>query len=169
MTELAVNLNLPYVERTQRLTEALFHPIDWTGWLSNSWRPGADLAAGFRIRPVRPTGFQYVSSGGTTGYLEPTWPTKIDSTLGVVVDGSVTWTAEAVDTRSLSGTVGASVWAADAGVTITLPSFVGQVATALIDTTAAVLDHDYYVTNTVTLSNGETKTGTILLKVRAGL
>lgn len=170
MTELAVNLNLPYVERTQRNTEALFHPIDWAGWLSNSWRPGADLPVNFRIRPAKATGYQYVCSGGTTAFLEPVWPTVLgDPVLGIVKDGSITWTCEAVTTQSLSGTVSSSVWTAEAGVTVSSPSITGQVTTALIDTTAALNDDDYYVWNTVTLSTGEKKTGTLLLKVRAGL
>lgn len=169
MTELAINLNLPYVERTQRPTEKLYHPIDWTGYLSNSWRPGADFASNFLIRPAKATGFQYRWSGGTTAYLEPKWPTVIDPTLGIVQDGSGVWTCEAVTTQSLSSTVGSSAWSADSPIVVTSASFAGQVTTALIDTTSAVVGTDLYVRNTVTLGNGEIKTGTILLKVRLGL
>jgi len=68
----------------------------------NIWQPNAAFAAGAVVRPSGGTGppngfqgFNFSSSGGTSGATEPTWPTS--GVGATVVDGTITWTAIGFD------------------------------------------------------------------------
>jgi prepilin-type N-terminal cleavage/methylation domain-containing protein len=53
------------------------------------WKPNTTYAAGAIIVPttLNRNGLKYITGGGTSGSLEPTWPAA-----GTVADGSLTWT-----------------------------------------------------------------------------
>lgn len=60
--------------------------------------------------PTTPNGHLYkVTTAGTTGSAEPSWPTGAGST---VTDGSVTWTEVGTDAFTVNGTVvaGTTLW-----------------------------------------------------------
>ncbi|HTW07255.1 MAG TPA: hypothetical protein VME46_07085, partial [Acidimicrobiales bacterium] len=55
------------------------------------WIPHASFPTGSLVTPTTPNGYFYkATSGGTSDYAEPSWPTPT----GTVTDGSVTWTCE---------------------------------------------------------------------------
>ena len=149
----------------QRKGEVVLYEHDRTDNLVRRWTPGRTVALGYKVRPIRATGLQYTSSAGTTGQTEPKWPTVSG---GTVLDGTVTWTAEAVGDTSLiafcSG-AGDSVWTADGGATVTpaLPS--STRATALIDTTACAVGQILRIVNRMTLTNGEKRDAVFNVKV----
>ena len=73
----------------------------------NVWLAGTAFAAGAVVRPTQSfnqgngfRGFNFQSSGGTSGGTEPTWPTAIGAT---VLDGTITWTAIGFDPAELTG------------------------------------------------------------------
>lgn len=157
---------LPYREILSRPGERLDYGIEWAGWLANRWAAATSLAAGFKVRPIKSTGYQYVATAGLSGFKEPIWPTIIG---GTVVDGSITWTCQAADTTSLAATIQSSAWTADLPLTVPTPSLTGTNATAYVDVPSNCSDGDYYVRNTITLQgSGLNKKGLFLFKVRAG-
>lgn len=149
----------------QRKGEVVLYEHDRTDSLVRRWSPGRTVALGFKVRPLRATGLQYTSTAGTTGQNEPKWPTVSG---GTVVDGTVTWTAEAVADSSLvaycAGT-GDSVWTGDGGATVTgsLPS--STRATALVDTSACAIGQLLRVVNRMTLTNGEKRDAVFTIEV----
>lgn len=72
--------------------------FDWYEWLlpdgGKEWRPRMDVVVGDIILPRTPNGFYYIGTNGKTGTSEPSFPTSQD---GTVLDGTVTWTAKALD------------------------------------------------------------------------
>ena len=128
--------------------------IDYSRFLSRLWAPGTVFAVDIRVRPRSPTGFQYVSSGGQSGGREPRW---IDIGLGDdLEDGSITWTAEAIDNESLIATIVSSTWAAEAGMTVDTDSFINSdgVQSTSVQMVGGTAGTEYDITNTVTLSTG---------------
>lgn len=83
---------------------------------ANHWATGVSTANGTVRTPTVPTGFSYVSSGGThnTGPTEPIWPTVVG---GTVADGSLTWTCQQPTPPAWPNVVGNTV--ADNGITWT--------------------------------------------------
>lgn len=120
---------------------------------ATKWEPGRVYAASVRVRPYRrPTGFEYESTAGQTAAREPKWPTVEG---GTVTDGSITWTARAISSQSLSRTVTAADWVTPTGVTVVTSSVVNasgaQRVIALIQGDAA---GEYDVSVTLTFSDG---------------
>ena len=122
-------------------------------FLTRFWQPGKRFAAGVAVRPRTPTGFQYVSSGGYSGSREPKWPTVAGDD---VEEGSITWTAEAIDNDSLVATIVSSSWSAPAGITVGGASFVNTDGdqTASAQVSGGTVDTTYEIKNTVTLNTG---------------
>lgn len=57
------------------------------------WAATTAYSLGDSARPTTPNGYRYeVTTAGTSGGSEPTWPTTIDST---VTDGTIEWTCVA--------------------------------------------------------------------------
>lgn len=162
--ELLRDNSLPYAEFIQRPGETIDYAIEWAGWLANRWSAGASFAVNFEIRPRSSTGFQYSSSGGYSGAIEPTWPTTIG---GTVTDGSITWTCAAIDTTSLASTISSSTWAPGSPLTVGTATLTGTNATGFVTAGSGTADGDYYVRNTVTLASGVVKAGLLLIRIRA--
>lgn len=61
--------------------------------LDSKWKPMTARALNFVGYPSAPNGYAYkVTTAGTSGATEPTWPTTINNT---VADGSIVWTCVA--------------------------------------------------------------------------
>lgn len=173
MQELLRNDALPYAEFYQRPNTSLDYAIEWGGYLSQRWLPGQNFALNYVVRPRTSTGFQYVASiagfsGPNTyagGTPEPAWPTAAGQT---IVDGTVTWTCEAVDTTSLVGTITSSTWTADSGVTIAASSYAGTRSNVIVAAapTGTLPDGDYYVRNLIGVTNGATYEGVLRISIR---
>jgi hypothetical protein len=138
--------------------------FDYAPFLANAWLAGKVYANGEAIRPTSPTGFQYSCGGGQSASDEPVWPTTLG---GTVTDGSITWTAEAIDNTSLRATIVSSDWAASDGITVsneqTYSSDGIQIVTALISDGDA--GSDYEVTNTVTLSDSTVEESALRVRI----
>jgi hypothetical protein len=155
---------LPYAEYFSRVGDVEIYAIDWDGWLSNFWERGEIVSPGQVIRPTSPNGFQFKTTlGGQAGNSEPVWPNIIGQT---VTDGSVVWTAQAIDTTSLFATVVSVAWQVPPGITVTAQSTLGQLVIAEIDASAATAGTNYPINVSTKMSDGETKVGQIVLKVR---
>jgi hypothetical protein len=155
---------LPYGEFFVRVGDVEIHAMDWAGWLSNFWGRGEIVPPGMVIRPTTPNGLSYVTTlGGQSGNSEPIWPTILG---GVINDGGVIWTAQALDTTSLFATVQSATWMPPAGIVVSGTEISGQVVIAELDATAAVAGTNYTVNIPTKMSDGETKVGQIVLKVR---
>lgn len=117
-------------EFEQDPAESLDYAVEFDQHCARLREPNTDYALNTRVRPHRPTGFQYVASAaGRSGTDEPRWPTTAG---GTVVDGSVTWTAEAISTASLARTLSSATWTPDAGLTVSGAAVVSTRATCLI-------------------------------------
>ena len=164
--ELLRDDSLPYREYVQRPGEILDYAFEWSEFLALRWTPGGNFAANAAIRPVNQTGFQYkATTGGYSSKSEPKWPTRLGDT---VLDGSIVWTAVAIDATSLQSAISVSAWTADAGVTVPTTSLTGTNATGFVSVATNTADGDYYVRNTITLANSLQKIGLLLIRVRAG-
>lgn len=151
----------------QRSTARLPYGFSWTREFSRKWEADSPFAASVKIRPLGdPTGFQYSSSGGQSGSEEPAWPTAIGETL---TDGSITWTAEAVDGDSLADGIASDTWGPSDPVGLTVDA-----QAPLVDPgaqlTAAYLSGGtpgevYEIENTVTSDNGQELVARIVLSV----
>ena len=77
-----------------------FAPVDSIAQVA-VWTPNTVTAKYTLVKPTVPNGRIYSRvAGGTTGAVEPTWPTTPGAT---VVDGTVTWSTLAVDNTVLAG------------------------------------------------------------------
>jgi len=163
--ELLRDSSLPYFEFFMRPGDKLDYAFEWANWLASRWLPSYGFAINATIRPRKSTGYQYtVTTPGLSGNVEPTWPTTLGAT---VTDGSVVWTCEAVDTQSLATTISTALWSADSPLTIASSILTGTNSTAYVNVPSNASDGDYYVRNDITLANGLTKEGVLLIKVRA--
>lgn len=155
---------LPYGEFSERVGDQLAFAIDWTGWLAIRWVPGALQQPGTILRPVNPNGFAYTTvNGGQSSTLEPSWPGTLGQTVN---DGSIVWQCVPIDNTSLQATVSSVKWAAASQIGILGQAIKGQVALVALDLSGAIQGVDYLVTCAATFTDGETKTGKLLIKVR---
>lgn len=154
---------LPYGEWFAAVGDIVLYGIDWDGWLANYWQRGANVPAGTSVRPRSPNGYALSTVlGGWSGDREP-----ISTTIGqTVCDGSILWTCQAIDTTSLSATVQSVAWKPQTGITVDRQTTTGQMVVALLDASAATAGTDYTINVPTALSDGETKVGRIVLKVR---
>jgi hypothetical protein len=124
------------------------------GFLVRTWSPGTVFPSPIKVRPSLPTGLQYSSAGGQSGQTEPRWPGTVG---GTVTDGSVTWTAEAISNDSLKATIVTSAWATDdSGITADNGALTNTNGAQIVavDVSDGTSGQTYFVTNTVTLSDG---------------
>jgi hypothetical protein len=155
---------LPYGEFFEAVGDSLIYGIDWNGALANYWQRGGTVPANTTVRPHAPNGFQFNTVlGGQSGSAEPTWPAIIGQT---VTDGSVVWVCEAIDTTSLSATAQSAQWRVPTGITVDGQEIAGQLTIALLDASQAVVGQNYTINVQTTMSDGEVKTGRIVIKVR---
>jgi hypothetical protein len=152
----------------KRAGERLDWGFNWTHELSRRWEPYLPYAAAVAIRPSQPdaqTGLQYSSSGGQSGSQEPAWPDEVGDT---VLDGTITWTAEALSTASLNDQISASVWDAEA-LEITVDDEDQSVTAGLQETSAYVAGgtarRTYDIVNTVTTLAGKIFEGVLRLRI----
>ena len=59
-----------------------------------TWSPSTAFGNGIEVYPTVANGFSFQSNGGTSGAVEPAWPTSPGRT---VVDGTITWTGVVQD------------------------------------------------------------------------
>lgn len=155
---------LPYAEFSERVGDQLAFAIDWTGWLAIRWIPGAMQDPGAIVRPVNANGFAYTTTaGGQSNSIEPVWPATLGQTVN---DGSIVWQCVAIDNTSLQATVSSAKWSAPSGVSILGQATKGQITLVAIDLTQATAGVDYAVNCDASFTDGESKTGQILIKVR---
>lgn len=132
--------------------ETLDYSVNYTGHCARLREADTTYATGVRVRPFKPNGFQYnASSGGRTASREPVWPTAVGAT---VVDGSVTWTCEAVSDSSLARTISGVVWTVDTGLTKSAEALSGTIATCNLG--AGTLGEKYLVRAKATCSDSTT-------------
>lgn len=133
--------------------------------LARQWEPFTDFASGTRIRVYgnsKSAGFEFSSSGGRSGGRPPVWPEALAAT---VIDGSITWTGQALSTSSLRTTIsGTPTWTADTGVTVSAEAVSGNIASALIE--GGTDGEDYTVLVKATFADGTSKTAVCVLPVR---
>lgn len=155
----------PYVRvEPKRSFDKVPIQIDWHDYVARLWRPGAAFATGTRIRPSRSraTGLQYNASvGGVTGSRPPVFPKVSGAT---VVDGSVTWTAEAVSSASLRTTIADDEWPTVDGVSLSDEQSGDFVYEIMVD--GGTSGQEYEIAHQVTLANGEEKEGVVVLPVQ---
>lgn len=152
------------LERTQDPLAKLDYAVDFEAHNTRWWQPGTSFTSNTKVRSASAPGLQYSSSGGYTGAREPRWPTSVG---GTVVDGSITWTAEAVATTSLLRTLSSAAWTADTGITLSGAATSGQVASTNID--GGTDGQTYVIVCTGTMSDGLKQVGIIRLKVERKL
>lgn len=158
---------LEILRRCQQAEARLDYGFDWTRTFSRRWMRDRPFDAGVVIRPETiVTGFEYLSSGGQSGEEEPNWPRTLG---GTVVDGSITWTAQAISVDSLLDSIAADAWSASdpAGLTVTPQA---EVATAGLQMTSVVLSGGtigvtYTVDNEVDTLSGREYVARILLTI----
>jgi hypothetical protein len=150
------------IERSQDPSEKLDYTVDFEHALTRFRLPDANYSAGVKVRSQLAPGFQFSSSGGHTSNKEPRWPTAIG---GTVQDGSITWTAEALTTASLTSTVsGTPAWTVDnAAITIGSPSIVGQAGTAFLS--GGQDGQTFQALCTATMADGRIMVGVIKLSI----
>jgi len=90
-------------------------------YFSRKWNRSTPFAAAVAVKPSKEgllTGFEYSSSGGVSGAVEPRWPTAKDIAAGktTVRDGSILWTAQVYSFDSLFERIDDVAWTVE-GVT----------------------------------------------------
>jgi hypothetical protein len=140
--------------------EALDYAVEFESHCTKLREPNTTYALDARVRPARATGLQYKATAGVTGTDEPRWPTAATLT---VVDGSVTWTAEAMSSGSLARTLASCIWTLDSGITAS-----GQIDTAtrsLAIISGGVLGQRYSVRVDATFTDGTVRTELFTIKI----
>lgn len=118
------------IEAEQDPSAKLDYGIKFERALSNFWCPSENYTTGTRVRSRR-SGLQFnASSGGRAGPQEPRWPTTVG---GTVIDGGITWTAEASSTASLTSTLASAAWTVESGITLSGQSINGQKASVFAE------------------------------------
>jgi hypothetical protein len=141
-------------KKCQVLEAKLDYGFDWTQIMARKWASDRPYTAGVTVRPASdPTGFQYVSSGGQSGAIEPKWPRALGAS---VVDGSLTWTAELYDATSLKDEIASDLWTAASDLSVAAAA---PVITPGLQQTSAVLSggvagQTYVVDNEVFTTGG---------------
>ena len=127
---------LQTAKKCQPLEARLDYGWDWTRTFTRLWQRDKPFGTGVTVRPAGPvTGFQYRSSGGQSGEVEPNWPKVIGAE---VIDGSITWTTEAITVDSLMDRIDTDTWVASDSPGLTLVP-VPPIDTAGEQITAAVI------------------------------
>jgi hypothetical protein len=100
---------LPVRKFCQHAEAKLDYTWLWTREFSRLWQRDEPYDLGVTVRPnTNPvTGYQYISSGGQSGEIEPNWPRVAGAE---IVDGSITWTTEAIATNSLEEMIASDLW-----------------------------------------------------------
>lgn len=155
--------SIPYGEFIQPVGAILPYGVDWTDRVTQWMLRRTTYAASTATRSRKSPGFNYVSSGGMTGLVEPTLPQVIG---GTVQDGSLIWTCAALDNTSLAATLVSSTWSANPGLAFDDETTNGLLTAALIDTTDATDGDDYYAYNVATFSDGRQEKAIFLIHVR---
>jgi hypothetical protein len=142
--------------------ETLDYAADFTSHCARFREPNTDYSTNAVVVPKRATGLQYkATTGGRSGTDEPRWPLTATQT---VKDGSITWTAEAVNADSLMRTLSSVSWAADTGITLGATSTSGTRSTVLIS--GGTEGQDYDVVCTGTCSDNTFPVVTFTIKIR---
>jgi hypothetical protein len=158
----------PVGRYSQPVGDRLRYAIDWTGWLSAYWMPGAAVAIGDVVRPWPSNGLQYrCVYPGVTGAQAPTWSPYPNA---IVSDGAAQWRAVPIDDTSLTATLASAVWtASSSGILISNQNVSGLLASAVIDTTGATPYMTYAVTCEATASDGRHRVAKLNIDVGSGL
>jgi len=160
----AIAGGLPYGEFFASVGDVITFGIDWDGALAQYWHPGGIAPPGLVVRPTSPNGFEFATAaGGQFGSVEPEWPSVIGQS---VTSGSVTLTAQAISTDSLAATVESVSPNPPAGIAVDAFDIIGQMVVLVIDATEAASGQNYTVLAPTKMTDGETRTGRIVLKVR---
>ena len=142
--------------------ETLEYEADFEEHCARYRKPNTDYSTNTIVLPRAATGFQYkATTGGRTAKGEPRWPLTAAAT---VVDGSVTWTAEAITTGSLVRTLSSAAWSADTGITLAGASTSGTKSNVLIS--GGTEGQDYDVVCTGTCSDGTYPVVSFTIKIR---
>lgn len=135
--------------------------VDLLALCAKFWEPSKPYSAASTVRPTSSTGFEYVATAGTSGSKEPRWPTVAGQT---VIDGSVTWTAQAASTASLNVPTVPAVPVTPSGLTVAGISIADT--TRILATFSGGTDgQDYEAAFTATI-NGNVRVRRVLVKVR---
>ena len=109
---------LQVAKKCQHIEAVLDYGFDWTRAFSRLWAKDKPFGTGVTVRPAGPvTGYQYRSSGGQSGEVEPNWPKVLGAT---IVDGSITWEAELYTVDSLQDRIDTDTWVASDSPGLTL-------------------------------------------------
>jgi hypothetical protein len=140
--------------------------FDWHDFLAAQRTPGAAVALDFVFRPLRAqaTGLQYrcTVAGVASGAAAINLPTVLG---GTVVDGGVTWTAEALSDASMRTTITGSAYSEPSN-TLTLED------SGVADFVYTVLagggssGREYKISHEVELQSGESKEAIAILPVK---
>lgn len=154
------------VKKCQHVEARLDYAFDWTRELTRLWEADHPYAYGIAVRPAGlATGFQYLSSGGQSAAIEPSWPTTVG---GTVVDGSITWTAELIDDASLADEIDTDTWTVD-DTTLTVEPVAPVITDGLQMTSAFLSDGlsgiTYTVENEMVTTGGREYLARILLTI----
>jgi hypothetical protein len=160
---------LQVLKACQPLEARLDYGFYWTREFTRRWEADRPYDIGIVVRPSSVavvTGFEYISSGGQSGAEEPNWPRTL---AGTIVDGSITWTAQALSTASLLETVATDTWSASDPVGLTVEA---QLPIDLpgLQRTSVVLSEgsvgvEYAVDNEVITATGKEFVARVLLTV----
>ena len=140
--------------------EALDYAVEFARHCIRVREPATAYALNARVRPMRETGLQYKASAGTTGTDEPRWPITAALT---VVDGSVTWTAEAIDSNAIARTLVSALWTVDSGLTVGSQIDTPTRSAAIIS--GGVLGQRYSVRVDATFTDGTVRTELFTIKI----
>lgn len=138
--------------------------FDWHDFLAQLPVRGKAYAVNdkVRLRRGQSTGLQYkCTTGGVTGHKEPRWPTVAAQT---VTDGTVVWTAEAIDANSLRTTISSEDYVADTGVTLGTESISDLKYT--VNVRGGTSGQSYNVKHQIVCVNGEDKEAVGILPVQ---
>jgi len=163
MTECIATLKVCQGEQS-----VLDYAFDLTDRFAIPREPNRPYANAAHVRPVESgTGWQYQSSGGVTNGddFEPDWPTESGE---AVIDGSLTWTAEAITFDSLRYRIASVTWTAPDGITLSDESIIDQPALqeARVTVAGGTAGQKYRIVGVVVTTTGLEYEVRIELKVR---
>lgn len=121
--------------------------------LARFWRASTIYAAGTRVRPSRPTGYEFEATAtGQTNIVEPAWSMRGDT-----VDGSIVWIRRPISSSSLLRTITAVTWTAPAGITATNAGNITSDGQQIIrvQVSGGTDGQTYLVTGLVTYDDGQ--------------
>lgn len=136
------------LEKTE--TELYKAKLQYARLLEYSWQPGREFALNEYVRPSGANGFAFkATTAGQSASTEPRWPTTLAAT---VTDGSITWTAVAIDSNSRDSisSINAVV---PSGITVSTPTNSGS--RVLFDISGGTKGSTYIISIEVTTSTSE--------------